>query len=213
MKVEIINRLSGKLSLAVNIFHDITVTSEVSLKEFIKTQCAAILESHQKIMPPGFQSSRQLYRTFRIDPTKHRPSSEALWRRLKNKADFPDVNPFVNLTNLLSLKYQTCFGLYDMSKIRGPVETVLGVAGDTYQGIRKEPLNLNGKIVLQDTLGPFGNPSSDSLRTCTENTTNSILQVLFFPANDPLIQTVSENSKDMFQQFFSISHHEGLFVH
>jgi DNA/RNA-binding domain of Phe-tRNA-synthetase-like protein len=146
-----------------------------------------------------------LYRELHIDPTKHRPSSEALWRRLKNKNDFPAVNPFVNLTNLLSLKFQICFGLYDLEKIKGNVNICVGQKADRFCGIRKDILNLEGKIVLKDSEGAFGNPSSDSLRTSVDVSTTRILQVLFFHPSDPDAIEITRSAFQTFKQFFPVS--------
>ena len=201
-KKKITNLLAGNLTLGINFYRNIKLISEQQLKDYISEQCSSILESHTEQIPESFGFSRKLYRSFHVDPTKHRPSSEALWRRLKNKSDFPEVNPFVDLTNLLSLKFQICYGLYDTDKIEGPIEVTIGDEYDAFQGIRKDMLNLKGKIVLKDLKGPFGNPSSDSLRTCTEDSTRNILQVLFFHPEDPQIDDVNDKTHETFNRFF-----------
>lgn len=199
---EITNSLPEKLSAGINIYQDIRIKEKKELDDFIKGDLSAILENHLKELPAGFDFSRKLYRQFQIDPTKYRPSSEALWRRLKNKNDFPDVNPYVNLTNLLSLKFQICFGLYDISKIKGKIIITIGEENDQFQGIRKDILHMKGKIVLKDDEGPFGNPSSDSLRTCVEPSTTQILQVLFFHKQDPEAAEFTQKALETFQHFF-----------
>lgn len=199
--------------MSINIFKGIKILSLEKLEKFIDQECVQISISHQERLPTGFDLSRKLYRAFHIDPTKYRPSSEALWRRLKNKKKFPKINPFVNLTNLLSLKFQICYGLYDLDKIKGKIEVTIGSKNDTYQGIRKDILNLRGKIILKDEQGPFGNPSSDSIRTCTENSTKKILQVLFFFRDDPLLQTITCKTRETFRNFFSMEGFEEKIIH
>jgi DNA/RNA-binding domain of Phe-tRNA-synthetase-like protein len=163
-------------------------------------------------LPPGFAFSRRLYKSFRVDPTKHRPSSEALWRRLRDRNDFPAVNPLVDLTNLLSLKFQVCYGLYDLERVHGPVRITLGDAGDQYQGIRKETLNFAGKIVLRDDLGAFGNPSADSQRASVLPSSLDVLQVLFFHPDDPGRQRILAESADVCQRFFAIAESRSSFI-
>ena len=200
--IEIKNQLFENLTLGINIYWKVKIISEKKLKDYINGECDSILKSYSEKMPDGFHFSRKLYRAFHIDPTKHRPSSEALWRRLKNKSDFPSVNPVVDLTNLLSLKFQICFGLYDIDKISGGVEVSIGAENDSYQGIRKDTLNFKGKMVLRDQLGPFGNPSSDSIRTSTGHTSKNILQVLFFHKEDSEAERINTKTNEIFKQFF-----------
>jgi DNA/RNA-binding domain of Phe-tRNA-synthetase-like protein len=198
------NLLAGKLSAGINLFFGMAGCQADSLAEFISQQVAAIRSSHFQSLPPGFTCSRQLYKSFHIDPTKHRPSSEALWRKLRDKNDFPAVNPPVDLTNLLSLKFQICYGLYDLEHVHGPVVITLGDASDQYQSIRKETLNFNGKIVLRDAQGAFGNPSADSLRASVDKSSLDIIQILFFHPSDNLKEKILAETLDLFRRFFTM---------
>ena len=196
------NHLSDKLRAGINLYQEIEIGSGLRLDDFIKAELPDLLEQHREKIPPGFDFSRKLYREFHIDPTKHRPSSEALWRRLKNKGDFPKVNPFVDLTNFLSLKYQICFGLYDLIKIKGDITIALGNDDDQFQGIRKDCMHMKGKIFLKDRDGAFGNPSSDSLRTCVDFSTRNILQILFFHKEDTSAPDITQKSFNLYKEFF-----------
>ncbi len=200
------NKLSDRLKVGVNIYRDIQLTDPAALAAFIDDEIIKIKESHLRELPPGFAFSRQLYRDFHIDPTKTRPSSEALWRRLKNKDDFPRVNPFVDLTNLLSLKFQVCFGLYDIDRLGSDITIDVGGESDFYEGIRKDTIHLNGKITLKDHHGPFGNPSADSPRTAVTETTQNILQTLFLHPLDPQAPNLTHQAHNTFSQFFHITH-------
>jgi DNA/RNA-binding domain of Phe-tRNA-synthetase-like protein len=198
------NLLAGKLSAGVNLFLGITGCQTAPLDEFINQQVAAIRTAHHQSLPPGFANARQLYKSFHIDPTKHRPSSEALWRRLRKKGDFPSVNPPVDLTNLLSLKFQICYGLYDLDHVQAPVQITLGDEKDHYLGIRKETLDFNGKIVLRDAQGAFGNPSADSQRASVDKNSMNVFQVLFFLPGDGLREKIMAETLAAFRRFFTI---------
>jgi DNA/RNA-binding domain of Phe-tRNA-synthetase-like protein len=211
-EIVIHNHLAGRLSAGVNVFRGLSLRSGPLLNGYIAEQSAEIRRIHGAALPPGFAFSRQLYKSFRLDPTKHRPSSEALWRRLRDKNDFPSVNPMVDLTNLLSLKFQVCFGLYDLERVHGPVHIALGEAGDGYQGIRKENLNFAGKIVLRDDQGAFGNPSSDSLRASVQQASLDVLQVLFFHPDDPDRQRILAESADACRRFFTVAESRSFFI-
>jgi DNA/RNA-binding domain of Phe-tRNA-synthetase-like protein len=125
---------------------------------------------------------RTMYKRVGIDPTKTRPSSEALLRRVKKGDELPRINSLVDIINWCSLESQLPFGLYDLSKISGPVELRLGRPGEEYAGIRKDVVHVEGRLSLADTNGPFGNPTSDSARTMVTPETTSALVVIFAPA-------------------------------
>jgi len=199
------NLLCGKLRAGINLFFGISGCRTNLLEEFSSQQLASIRAMQNQSMPPGFAWTRQLYSSLHIDPTKHRPSSEALLRRLRAKNDFPAVNPAVDLTNLLSLKFQICYGLYDLDQVDGPIVITLGDENDRYQGIRKETLNFKGKIILRDADGAFGNPSADSLRTSVKGSSRDILQVLFFHPGDPMKGKIMAETMVLFRQFFTIT--------
>lgn len=125
---------------------------------------------------------RAMYRRVGIDPTKTRPSSEALLRRVRKGGDLPRVNSLVDIINWCSLESQLPFGLYDRAAIEGPVTLRIGLEGEQYAGIRKDTVHVAGRLVLADALGPFGNPTSDSARTMVTTATTRALVVVFAPA-------------------------------
>lgn len=125
---------------------------------------------------------RTMYRRVGIDPTKTRPSSEALLRRVRRGDELPRVNSLVDVINWCSLELQLPFGLYDRDAIRGPVVLRLGREGEAYAGIRKDAVHVAGRLTLADDDGPFGNPTSDSARTMVTTTTRRALVVIFAPA-------------------------------
>ncbi len=129
--------------------------------------------------------TRKLYKSFKLDPTKERPSSEALLRRLK-KGEFPKISPFVDISNTFSTVYQVPFGFYDIKKIDGDeIKITIGKPNDRYLSTKKREFSLSGKIVLKDKKGPFGNPSSDSIRTSVGEDTDEFLLVSFFHPEFP----------------------------
>jgi DNA/RNA-binding domain of Phe-tRNA-synthetase-like protein len=202
--IRITNGLSDRLRAGVNIYQRIEQPDTGKLNLHIEEKLRVIPGAFERELPPGFTFSRKLYRDVHIDPTRNRPSSEALWRRLKNKGDFPRVNPFVDLTNLLSLTFQICFGLYDLEKIAGDITLTLGDDSDHYGGIGKDILHMKGKIVLKDSQGAFGNPSSDSSRTRVNSRTSRIMQVLFFHKQDPRADELTREASRAFHAFFHI---------
>ena len=127
-------------------------------------------------------ATRAMYKRIGIDPTKTRPSSEALLRRVRKGEPLPRVNGLVDIINWCSVETQISFGLYDLGKVTPPIALRLGTVGEGYDGIRKDRVNVEGRLTLADAIGPFGNPTSDSARTMTTPETRDVLVVLFVPA-------------------------------
>lgn len=132
---------------------------------------------------PGLAPARELYRAFGIDPTRTRPSSEALLRRVLQGKGLPRILNAVDVCTLCSLRFLLPIGLYDAGRVRGAVTLRRGRPGESYPGIRKDEVHLEGRPVLSDDDGPFGNPTSDSLRTSVTPSTRSLAMVIFAPAS------------------------------
>jgi DNA/RNA-binding domain of Phe-tRNA-synthetase-like protein len=126
-------------------------------------------------------ATRAMYRRFGIDPTKTRPSSEALLRRVRKGERLPRINTLVDVCNWCSAEFQLPYGLYDRDRIDGAIGLRKGTAGEAYPGIRKDVVHVEGRPVLVDRLGPFGNPTSDSARTMVTAATTRVLVVVYAP--------------------------------
>ena len=149
---------------------------------------ARLAAAHAGMPPasiPGLAPARDLYRAFGIDPTRTRPSSEALLRRVVRGHPLPRILNAVDLCNMIALSTLLPIGLYDAGLIQGPVSLRRGRPDESYQGIRKDEVRLDGRPILCDALGPFGNPTSDSLRTSVTTATRSLWMVFFAPARYP----------------------------
>ena len=134
---------------------------------------------------PLLEEARRLYRSAGVDPTRTRPSSEALLRRALKGQPLPQVNAAVDACNLASLSFLLPIGLYDLDRIEGDVELRLGREGEEYPGIRKGAVHLAGRLGLFDARGPFGSPTSDSERTSVSETAARLLAVIFATAAYP----------------------------
>ena len=131
--------------------------------------------------PEESRAVRAMYRRIGIDPTKTRPSSEALLRRVRKGDHLPRINTLVDLCNWCSFELQLPYGLYDRAHIEAPLELRLGRDGEEYHGIRKDVVHVAGRMTLADARGPFGNPTSDSARTMVTTATRQAMLVVFAP--------------------------------
>jgi DNA/RNA-binding domain of Phe-tRNA-synthetase-like protein len=142
----------------------------------------AAAEAAVRMNPPAETAAvRTMYKRVGLDPTKTRPSSEALLRRVRKGDPLPRINSMVDVCNWCSLEFQLPYGLYDAAKIDGDVELRIGRDGESYAGIRKDDVHVDGRITLADHAGPFGNPTSDSARTMVTTATTRALVVVFAP--------------------------------
>ncbi len=124
---------------------------------------------------------RRMYRRVGWEPTKYRPSSEALARRILQGKGWYRINNAVDLGNLVSARFHLPMGLYDVSKIRGRILLDVGKPGETYDGISRQAIHAEGKLILRDDLGIFGNPTADSKRTSLSSASEHLLALFFTP--------------------------------
>ena len=110
--------------------------------------------------------TRETYRRLGKDPSRYRPSAEALRRRLLRGLELYKIDTLVDLINLVSLRTGYSIGGFDADKIQG-TDLCLGVgrAGEPFEGIGRGVLNIEGLPVWRDALGGIGTPTSDNERT------------------------------------------------
>jgi DNA/RNA-binding domain of Phe-tRNA-synthetase-like protein len=147
----------------------------------LEAPLVAAADAVRKNPPEEIVAVRSMYKRVGLDPTKRRPSSEALLRRVRKGEPLPRINSMVDVCNWCSLEFQLPYGLYDAAKIEGDVVLRLGFEAESYAGIRKDQVHVAGRITLADALGPFGNPTSDSARTMVTTATTRALVVVFAP--------------------------------
>jgi DNA/RNA-binding domain of Phe-tRNA-synthetase-like protein len=128
---------------------------------------------------------RALFRGWGMDPSKYRPASEALLRRVVQGKGLYRVSNVVDVGNLVSIETGWPLGCYDRSRLQEPVALRLGTAGESYEGIGKKTWNLEGRPVLADPAGPFGSPISDSTRSMITDSAKDVMIVVYIPEKSP----------------------------
>lgn len=196
MDVRLSTELSGRLIAGVIEMSGLTVHQENSRWSVIEDVCRGLQEEHGHLAisrVPGVEWARRLFSSVGIDPTKHRPSSEALLRRAIKGMPLHQVNTLVDAMNWCSLELLLPIGLYDADRIGPEVTLRLGRPGEGYDGINKGPVHVGERLTVADADGPFGSPISDSLRAAITPATTRALAILFAPADysaDDLAQGV-----------------------
>lgn len=183
--LEIDAALRGRVRLGVLELDGVAVREQdAALATEVEGACRELKEHYgegRSAEVPGAADARTLYKALGLDPTKTRPSNEALLRRALRGEALHRINTLVDTLNLCSLRYQLPFGLYDRDKLRPPVRLRRGEPGESYEGIRKGAVNVEARPVLVDAAGPFGNPTSDSARTMITLATRNALVVVYAP--------------------------------
>jgi len=104
---------------------------------------------------PSLRAYRDFYWRVGIDPTKIRPASEALLRRVLQGRDLPRVNTLVDAYNLASMKTRVAIAAFDGARVLGALRMRLARSGETFLGIgMAASIRLEGhEVVVQDDEG------------------------------------------------------------
>ncbi len=145
--------------------------------------------------------ARQAYKALGKDPSRYRPSAEALTRRLTQGKGLYRINNVVDTTNLISLKTGFSIGAYDLSTLVPPIIFRKGGTDEGYKAIGRGRLNLENLPVFADSEGPFGSPTSDSERSLVSMDTDEILMMIIGFGETPDMSSVLEYSAERLRLF------------
>ncbi len=137
---------------------------------------------------PVVRAFRDFFWRIGIDPTKTRPSAEALARRILAGKGIPRINNVVDAGNVASLEFLIPIGLYDLDRTRPPFSLRLAEPGEEFTPIGGNPKILRGgEPVLADSLGVLHLfPHRDCQRTMIRPETKRVLVVACgVPAVEP----------------------------
>ena len=147
--------------------------------EVTQTQLRQALTTETLKQQPSIAATRQVYKALGKDPSRYRPASEALIRRLLQGKNLYQANTLVDLINLASIVHGYSIGGFDASKISGTaLHLGVGKAGEPYEGIGRGMLNVEGLPVYRDELGGIGTPTSDNERTKLTLDTRELLVLI-----------------------------------
>lgn len=128
---------------------------------------------------PAIAATREAYRRCGKDPSRYRPSAEALCRRILKGSPLYQIDTLVDLINVVSIASGYSIGGFDADKIEGDTLTLgIGRAGELYEGIGRGELNIEGMPVYRDARGGIGTPTSDNERTKLTLQTTRLLTII-----------------------------------
>ncbi|HIY88420.1 MAG TPA: hypothetical protein H9824_06935 [Candidatus Bacteroides pullicola] len=163
---------------------------------------------------PTIAATREAYRRLGKDPSRYRPSAEALRRRLLRGLELYRIDTLVDLINLVSLRTGYSIGGFDADKIHG-VDLCLGVgrAGEPFEGIGRGTLNIEGLPVWRDTLGGIGTPTSDHERTKMDVGTRHILAIINgYDGDEQRLREAAEMTQELLRKYAGSDGGEVIYI-
>ena len=157
----------------------------------------AVLESSRIL------ATRSGYKALGKDPARYRGSAEALLRRIVSGKLFPQINAVVDIINFVSVQSRLPIGLYDLDHVNGAVVFRVGRAAESYKGIGKYDLNLEGLPVFCDESGPHGSPTSDSERTMVTPATQRIAAIMVSFGGPDGLESACQRMSTLLTQYAS----------
>ena len=89
------------------------------------------------------------------------------------------IDTLVDLINVVSIQSGYSIGGFDANKIQGETLVLgIGKAGESYEGIGRGELNIEGMPVYRDAVGGIGTPTSDHERTKLGLETTHLLSII-----------------------------------
>lgn len=152
---------------------------------------------------PGIAATRRVYRTCGKDPSRYRPASEALIRRMLQGKELYQIDTLVDLVNLASIRFGYSIGGFDADCFVGDTLTLgIGKAGEPYEGIGRGPINIEGLPVYRDAVGGVGTPTSDHERTkMTLATTHLVVLINGYDGNEERVRANAEYILRLTEQY------------
>lgn len=152
---------------------------------------------------PSIEATRRIYRICGKDPSRYRPASEALIRRVLQGKALYQIDTLVDLINLASIAYGYSIGGFDADKFVGDTLTLgIGRAGEPYEGIGRGVINIEGLPVYRDAEGGVGTPTSDHERTkITLSTTHLLVLINGYDGNRERVEANAEFIRQLLQKY------------
>lgn len=151
----------------------------------------------------GIAATRRIYRACGKDPSRYRPASEALIRRVLQGKALYQIDTLVDLINLASMAYGYSIGGFDANKFVGNTLTLgIGKEGEPYEGIGRGMINIHGLPVYRDEVGGVGTPTSDHERTkITIDTSYLLVLINGYDGNETSVRQNAEFIQKLLQKF------------
>ena len=151
----------------------------------------------------GIAATRRVYKACGKDPSRYRPASEQLIRRMLQGKELYQIDTLVDLVNLASIAFGYSIGGFDADKMVGNTLTLgVGREGEPYEGIGRGPLNIAGLPVYRDNEGGVGTPTSDHERTkMTLDTTHLLVLINGYDGDESRVRQNAEYIQQLVRKY------------
>ena len=151
----------------------------------------------------GIAATRKVYRACGKDPSRYRPASEALIRRMLQGKELYQRDTLVDLVNLASIAFGYSIGGFDADKFVGDTLTLgVGKAGEPYEGIGRGNINIEGLPVYRDNQGGVGTPTSDNERTkMSLNTSHLVVLINGYDGNEEQVKANAKFIQELLRKY------------
>ena len=152
---------------------------------------------------PSIAATRSVYKACGKDPSRYRPASEQLIRRILQGKELYQIDTLVDLVNLASIAYGYSIGGFDADKFVGDTLTLgVGREGEPYEGIGRGIINIAGLPVYRDAEGGVGTPTSDHERTkMTIATTHLVVLINGYDGNKERVLANAHFIQDLLRKY------------
>lgn len=152
---------------------------------------------------PGIAATRRVYKACGKDPSRYRPASEQLIRRMLQGKELYQIDTLVDLVNLASIAFGYSIGGFDADKFVGDTLTLgIGREGEPYEGIGRGMINIEGLPVYRDAEGGVGTPTSDNERTkMTLQTTRLVVLINGYDGQEPRVRENAEYIQALLRKY------------
>lgn len=142
-----------KLAVGLGLIKGVNVEKENAqikkLKETVYNEVRSKYNVETLKDNPTIRAYRDFYWKLDIDPTKTRPSGEALLRRVLHGNELPTISTVVDAYNLASMKTIIPISGFDREKLNPPFHIRFANNGETFIGIgMNKPMNLTDKMLV-----------------------------------------------------------------
>ena len=151
----------------------------------------------------GIAATRAVYKKCGKDPSRYRPASEQLIRRMLQGKELYQIDTLVDLVNLASIAFGYSIGGFDADKIVGDTLNLgVGREGEPYEGIGRGMLNIAGLPVYRDAQGGVGTPTSDNERTkMTLDTTHLLVLINGYDGDEQRVRQNAEFIQQLVRKY------------
>jgi DNA/RNA-binding domain of Phe-tRNA-synthetase-like protein len=176
---EVLERFPG-ICVAEGDIMGVDIADESPGLEALKPEVAGAIRSRYTLEnvkdDPVFRAYRDFFWSVGIDPTRTRPASEALVRRLLSGGRLPSINTAVDAYNLASALSGVPIAAFDADLLAGGLAMRFAREGEAFLGIgMKEPIALRpNQVILADTekivaIYPYRDSDGTKTTSATKN--------------------------------------------